>query len=131
MSKQGDVELIAEFCHEANKAICESFGDFSQSSWDNAAQWQKDAALAGVAFKLENQASTSEQLHQNWMKQKLDDGWLYGDEKNADKKTHPCLVPYENLPAHQRAKDAIFNVIVENTQKILSALHAEKKHVAR
>ena len=93
MSKQGDVELIAEFCHEANKAICESFGDFSQSSWDNAAQWQ--------------------------------------DEKNADKKTHPCLVPYENLPAHQRAKDAIFNVIVENTQKILSALHAEKKHVAR
>ena len=32
--------------------------------------------------------------------------------KDADKKEHPCLVPYEQLPTEQKVKDAIFRVIV-------------------
>ena len=86
--------LIAEVCHEANRAICESFNDLSQLSWDNAPQWQKESATAGVKFRLENPKSTPEQLHQNWMKQKLEDGWVYGIVKNEKLKTHPCLVDY-------------------------------------
>ena len=31
--------------------------------------------------------------------------WRYGPEKNSEKRTHPCLVPYEDLPAPEREKD--------------------------
>ena len=32
--------------------------------------------------------------------------------KDAVSKTHPCLVPYEELPSEQKAKDAIYIAVV-------------------
>ena len=28
------------------------------------------------------------------MKQKTDEGWVWGPFKDAEKKTHPCMVPF-------------------------------------
>jgi hypothetical protein len=46
------------------------------------------------------------------MKQKLDDGWKYGPVKDPEKKEHPCLVSFSELPKEQQAKDFIFRAIV-------------------
>lgn len=51
--------------------------------------------------------------HKSWYKQKEADGWVYGEEKNLEKKTHPCMVAYDELPAMQKAKDAIFIAVVK------------------
>ncbi len=45
--------------------------------------------------------------HANWIEYKLDDGWVYGEEKDPVKKTHPCMVPYDELPHDQRMKDTV------------------------
>jgi hypothetical protein len=50
--------------------------------------------------------------HEQWMFHKLQEGWQYGSVKDAVKKEHPCLVPYEELPIEQRTKDYIFGAIV-------------------
>lgn len=50
--------------------------------------------------------------HDNWMKQKLADGWQFGSVKDAVAKTHPCLVPYDALPIDQRVKDHLFAAVV-------------------
>lgn len=50
--------------------------------------------------------------HQSWMAQKLADGWTFGPVKDAEKKQHPCLVPFNLLPREQQAKDFIFRGIV-------------------
>jgi hypothetical protein len=47
-----------------------------------------------------------------WCAQKENDGWVYGPQKDAVAKTHPCLVPYEQLSADQRKKDRLFFAIV-------------------
>jgi hypothetical protein len=39
-------------------------------------------------------------------------GWVYGTAKDAEKKTHPCMVPYDKLPLAQRRKDALFQAAV-------------------
>ena len=36
-----NIKQIAKTCHEVNKAFCESIGDASQPSWNDAPQWQK------------------------------------------------------------------------------------------
>ncbi len=44
-----DIEHIAKVCHEANKAFCESMGDFSQVGWNRIPKWQHDSIVEGVA----------------------------------------------------------------------------------
>ena len=49
-------ELIAKVAHTVNKAYCETLGDYSQPSWDEAPEWQKASALQGVEFHLNNES---------------------------------------------------------------------------
>lgn len=107
------IEDIAKICHEANKAYCETIGDYSQVSWEYAEEWQKESAIKGVEFALANPDATPIDQHESWSQQKLAEGWVYGEVKDTEKKTHPCLVAsYELLPVEQRAKDSIFQNIV-------------------
>jgi hypothetical protein len=104
------VQNIAKLCHEVNRAYCESIGDYSQPKWADSPDWQKGSATLGVMQHLANDM-TPEQSHESWMKVKLEDGWVYGDVKDPDKKTHPCIMPYNELPIEQRTKDYLFKAI--------------------
>lgn len=44
-------------------------------------------------------------VHEVWAKNRLDQGWTYGEERNDALKHHPCLVPYEDLPEVEKAYD--------------------------
>ncbi|NKT05172.1 hypothetical protein GS485_11085 [Rhodococcus hoagii] len=102
---------IARVCHEANRAIQIVTGDPAVSpSWDDAPDWQRDSAIEGVEKALNG--ATPKQLHESWCEFKRADGWVYGDVKDEVAKTHPCLVPYWDLPEIQRKKDAVFGAIV-------------------
>jgi hypothetical protein len=112
--KEAIIRVIAAFAHEANRAYCESMGDTSQPEWKNAPDWQKDSAVMGVNAVLNNQDTTPKQSHEGWYKQKEQDGWVYGETKDPEKKTHPCMVPYSELPQSQQIKDYIFLSVVKS-----------------
>lgn len=103
---------VATICHEANRQLCVTQGDLSQVPWDEAPEWQRSSAMLGVKFTLDNPDAPASANHESWLKQKEDEGWKYGPVKDADKKEHPCFVPYEDLPAEQQAKDHLFRGIV-------------------
>jgi hypothetical protein len=103
---------IAQVCHEANRAWCAANSDKSQKGWWVCEQWQRDSAIAGVQFALANPDAPASAQHDAWMAAKIADGWVYGAMKDPAYKTHPCLVPYEELPEMQRKKDALFQAIV-------------------
>jgi hypothetical protein len=105
-------EHVARICHEANRALCVTVGDTSQVPWDEAPEWQRQSAVAGVSYLHEHPTATPETLHANWMQDKRRDGWVYGEVKSSIHKTHPCMVPYDQLPEFQRFKDKLFLAIV-------------------
>jgi len=43
--------------------------------------------------------------HERWMSALQRDGWCHGPAKDAQSRTHPCLVPFEQLPPEQQDKD--------------------------
>lgn len=102
----------ARAAHEANRILCIALGDNSQPHWEDAPQWQRNAAMAGVALIRGNPDTTPEQLHESWLEQKREEGWKYGPVKNAETKEHPCFVSYADLPEQQRLKDAMFGLVV-------------------
>lgn len=105
-------ELIAIVCHEANRAYCATIGDLSQPVWAEAPQWQRDSAINGVQFHIDNPDALPSASHENWLREKMEDGWVYGMKKDPDAKTHPCLVPYDALDEEQQIKDTLFIAIV-------------------
>lgn len=107
------IVMIAKACHEANRAYCSSIGDDSQLAWHDAPEWQKASAINGVKFHLSGEHDPSES-HQSWYDEKKADGWVYGPVKDAEKKEHPCMVAYDQLPVEQRSKDYIFRAIVHS-----------------
>lgn len=106
------IEAIAFVCHEINRAYCESQGDHSQPRWETAPDWQRDSAMAGVRFVLENPDAKPSDSHDSWLALKRADGWSYGPVKDPELKQHPCFVPYDELPAAQKTKDYLFLAVV-------------------
>ena len=105
-------EQIAELVHEANRAYCRLLGDHSQAPWSLAPGWQRDSMRQGVEAILDGSAPTPEAQHMLWMARKIKEGWTYAEEKNAEAKQHPCMLPYAQLPPEQRFKDTLARAIV-------------------
>ena len=51
--------------------------------------------------------------HNAWVYAKLKLGWTYGTREDKNKKTHPCLLPYDELSVIDRFKDVVFGETVQ------------------
>lgn len=119
-----DMECIAAAAHMANRAYCIGIGDTSQPTWAEAPDWQKDSAINGVKACIDGGPEHSpEASHKAWLAQKQAEGWKVGPVKDPEKKEHPCMVPYAELPEAQRVKDDVFLATV----RTLSALMTESR----
>lgn len=126
------IDLIAQVCHEANRAYCLSIGDDSQPVWEEAPDWQKKSAKEGVKYHLNNPNSQPEDSHNSWLEAKQKDGWKYGEEKDPENKLHPCIMPFNKLPIEQQRKDEIFVGIVRAMESVFrphEEFVSEKKRV--
>lgn len=115
-----NIDQIARVCHEVNRAYCQSLGDHSQPTWEDAPEWQRSSARMGVDLHTMGDFGP-EAYHMSWMKQKVEEGWVYGEVKNPEAKTHPCLVPFDQLPREQQAKDFIFRAVVHSLRETAPA----------
>lgn len=113
------VHEIARVCHEINRAYCTAMGDNSQKPWGDAPDWQQQSAVNGVTKRLSNPYAPPSSSHESWMAEKVAEGWRYGPVKNPAIKEHPCMVPFEQLPPSQQAKDYIFVAVVDQLKNYL------------
>lgn len=114
------IEKTAKICHQANKAYCETIGDGSHVDWEKAPEWQKESVRKGVVLHLDGEHGP-EASHESWMKEKIANGWTYGEIKDENAKTHPCIKPFAELPPLQQNKDILF----------LNIVHAFKGKIAK
>lgn len=57
-------------------------------------------------------------VHDVWAAGRIADGWTYGERRDDTSKTHPCLVPYEDLPESEKAYDR--NTSIETLKYIIA-----------
>ncbi len=48
--------------------------------------------------------------HEVWAQNRLDDGWVWGPVRDDEKMSHPCLVPYDQLPEREKDYDRATSV---------------------
>ena len=61
---------------------------------------------------------TAENLHDVWARKRMNEGWSWGPERNDQKRTTPCLVPYGDLPESEKDYDR--SMAVETIKTLLA-----------
>ena len=61
----------------------------------------------------------AENVHDNWALARIESGWTYGEVRDDEKKTTPCLVPYGELSEAEKEYDRITAL---GTLKLIIAL---------
>jgi hypothetical protein len=103
--------IIATVAHSLNAALQAALGE-KVESWGAVPEEIRQSTIAGVTYNLENPDVTPEQGHEAWLKYRAAQGWVYGEVKDLEAKTHPNMVPFDELPITQRLKDHLFRATV-------------------
>jgi len=67
----------------------------------------------------------AENTHENWAKQKIGEGWTYGDHVDHNLKLHPCIKEYHKLQESDQLYD--INTSIETIKVILKLGYKIKK----
>ncbi len=108
-------ECRARFVYEAARLAAIAAGaPIIPAQWaDREASFQEQF-LAVIERQMGPQRSASpEELHGSWMQAYYQNGWLYGEEYDAEKRVHPDLVPYFQLGPLEQDKDGVFIALCE------------------
>jgi hypothetical protein len=105
-------EEVAEHVHEVNRAYCRAIEGNVPVSWAEASPEHRASLVNAVEITMANPEMTPADRHANWMRVKRAAGWEYGPEKDVEAKLHPCMVPFDELPRAQKAKDSICHAVV-------------------
>lgn len=113
MISQKLLYMLAESCHEATKVISEQILSEEKKEWKLIDSKTKAKLLNAVNRAIEEKITDPAIAHANWITDMEKDGWQYGDKLDEENKTHPCMVPYDQLPVGQQTKDYIFLAILK------------------
>lgn len=114
-------EQIARIVHAANTELRAQLGEAIQP-WEALTEPERAGVRTGIEIAIANPTMTPEDSHKSWTRTKFEQGWVYGKEKDAVAKTHPCIVEYNELPVEQRVKDYLFQGIVRALHKATTEL---------
>lgn len=107
------LDAIARTVHEALRAWAGAHGQHDIPAWDDAPDWMHASTRESIMHTFENGGADGRSQHEQWLQQKQRDGWRHGPVKDAAAKTHPLMIPYDDLPDWERRKDRLINAIAK------------------
>nr|WP_083332737.1 RyR domain-containing protein [Hyphomonas sp. Mor2] len=107
-----DIEAISRTVHEALRAWAFAVEAREIPEWSQAPDWMRESTRESVQFIFDHPDAGAGAQHEQWMEQKHADGWVFGETRDNDKKIHPSLVPFNELPDSEQKKDKLINAIV-------------------
>lgn len=108
---------IAEVVHNIQRVFCESIGE-SLPAWAESGNMQQ-TTISGVIALISTPDAEGGFSHDEWMKGKISEGYVWGEVRDHVKKTHPSLVPFNQLPKNEQTKDHLFVATVRSLQRFL------------
>jgi hypothetical protein len=110
------IDTIARSVHETMRAYQKALAEPIAPPWDESG-WMQQSSREAVEFALGNPTPGAQ--HEEWVRSKQRDGWVYGPVKDEGAKTHPSLRPFEELSKSERTKDALLIAVVQALAPVL------------
>ena len=100
--------IIAKVVHSANRAYVDAIGGRAVNlSWEEIREEERSGLIKAVAGMITN-PQLPETSHEQWCLAREKDGWTKDIKYDYNRKTHPNLVPYDQLPIEEQFKDQLF-----------------------
>ena len=108
------IKEIAKFIYEATRIEAEwSNRSIVPEIWKQRDDKFKKQFVNIIEMYLEkDKLPTPEKAHDSWVVAYEKMGWKYGEKRDVDKKTHPDMLPFNELPKDEKDKDSIFLTFV-------------------
>jgi len=119
------ITLVAKYATELNRTVRMMDGQdagppFTELEKSDPEKYEGVRAAVRNALYSQNYCGTNPiEQHNSWVYAKLKLGWTYGPREDKNKKTHPCLVSYDELSSIDKLKDVIFGETVQFFRKIM------------
>ncbi len=109
------IQRRAEFVYDAARlAAIAAKAPVIPVPWGDREPDFREQFLKVIERQMGPQRSSSpEELHGSWMQAYYAMGWVHGENHDPEEKTHPDLVPYEQLGKLEQDKDAVFILLCE------------------
>lgn len=112
----------ARSAYGAVSATREAFGETMRPSWESLPPMTR-AQLVEAARLVLLRGASPRGLHEQWLKDRLATGWTYGDTEDRVNRFHPAMLPWDDLPAEQRAKGHAFALVARAVGNVLGLVH--------
>lgn len=114
-----DSKAIAEIAYYANNVYRKSIGEQYKTPWRYLSSQEIATLINAVNRVIESDIPYSPEVnHMAWLTEKIQQGWIYGEKEDVERRIHPCLKPYHKLSNEMKAKDMIFVAIVHGLKDI-------------
>ena len=90
--------IIAQVIHAANRQYAECIGgQIVKLSWEDIREEERQGLIKAVIGMIK-EPKTPETSHEAWCEARKADGWTKDKVYSQHRKTHPNLIPYNQLP---------------------------------
>jgi hypothetical protein len=113
------ITMVARYATELNRTVRMMDGQdagppFTELEKSDPEKYEGvRAAVRHALYSPYYSGSNPIEQHNAWVYAKLKLGWTYGPREDKNKKTHPCLLPYDELSVIDRFKDVVFGETVQ------------------
>jgi RyR domain len=116
-------ERRAAFVYEAARIQADAMqAPVVPEPWPQRDEAFRDQFVDVVAMMCGPDRKTSpEELHDDWVRAYVVMGWRYGPERDPEARTHPDMVPFDQLGALEQSKDAVFIALCEIARQWIEA----------
>ena len=127
-----NAELIGLKCYNEYLKICKEYDE--KPTYPDTYPYLPSEYMNGLINQIKrllnsDEKQDAEKNHDDWCKARIADGWVFGEVKNAENKTHPSLIPYHQLPLPERVKNESFLKIIEQYKNPYSYPKQKKSDV--
>jgi hypothetical protein len=98
---------MARIAYEATRQLAMVFNE-TRTAWDDLSDDLRQLIIQRAREHLEHPDWTAQSTHEAWVDRRLLEGWHYAADLDLRDKRHPHLVPFNKLPARERARQILF-----------------------
>ena len=100
--------IIAKVIHSANRAYVDAIGGRAVNlTWEEIREEERQGLTKAISNMIID-PQTPSVSHEQWCLAREKDGWSKDLKYDYNRKTHPNMVPYDQLPFEEQFKDHLF-----------------------